>query len=301
LQGAPFIAPGSNALAMQSQQTHSGNGLLAEIVAAKRAEVAERRASVPEAELARRAEWRQPRGFSAALARPGRAIIAEMKRASPSRGLMRPDYHPAEIARSYEAAGARALSVLTDGPFFCGSLAHLGEARSAVGLPVLRKDFIIDPYQVTETAAAGADAVLLIVAALDDRLLRDLYGRTADCGLDALVEVHSEEEASRAAALGARLIGVNNRNLSTLRVDIETSIRLRDRLPAGTLAVSESGLRTSADLDRLEIAGYKAFLIGERFMTAPDPGAGLRDLLSATDSREGTANERNPDGYPSGC
>lgn len=264
---------------MQPQQTHSGDGLLAEILAAKRVEVGARRAAVPESELAREAARHQPRGFTAALARPGRAVIAEMKAASPSRGPMRGDYRPAEIARGYEAAGARALSVLTDAPYFHGSREHLREARAAVRLPVLRKDFIIDPYQVTESAAAGADAVLLIVAALDDGLLRRLYAQISDYGMDALVEVHCEEEANRAAALGARLIGVNNRNLSTLRVDLETSLRLRPRLPADCLCVSESGLRTSADLDRLEAAGYKAFLIGERFMTAADPGAALRELL----------------------
>jgi len=264
---------------MQPQQTHPGSGLLAEIVAAKRAEVARRRAATPEAELARRAERHQPRGFAAALARPGRAIIAEMKQASPSRGTLRTGYHPTDIARGYEAAGARALSVLTDAPYFQGSLEHLREARAAVNLPVLRKDFIVDPYQVTESAAAGADAALLIVAALEDALLRELYARIADHGMDALVEVHSQEEAGRAAALGARLVGVNNRDLSTLRVDVETSIRLRPYLPPEALAVSESGLRTPADLDRLEAAGYRAFLIGERFITAADPGAALREFL----------------------
>ncbi len=264
---------------MQPQLRHPGSDLLAEIVAAKRAEVAARRTAAPEAELARQAERHQPRGFAAALARPGRAIIAEMKQASPSRGVLRIEYYPAAMARGYEAAGARALSVLTDAPYFHGSLEHLREARAAVQLPVLRKDFIIDPYQVTESAAAGADAALLIVAALDDGLLRELFARIADHGMDALVEVHSEEEAERATALGAPLVGVNNRNLSTLRVDIETSIRLRPYLPPGVLAVSESGLRAPADLDRLEAAGYRGFLIGERFITAPDPGAALRNML----------------------
>lgn len=270
---------------MRSERQSSGPDLLAEIVAAKRAEVAERRARVAESELARQAERRQPRGFAAALARPGRAIIAEMKQASPSRGLLRLDYRPAELARGYQAAGARALSVLTDGPYFGGSLQHLAAARAAVGLAVLRKDFIVDPYQVTESAAAGADALLLILAALDDPALRQLFARAADCGLDALVEVHSEEEVDRAAALGARLVGVNNRDLSTLLVDVETSIRLRPRLPADVLAVSESGLRSRHDLERLEAAGYQAFLIGEHFMASPDPGAALREFLG--DSAEG--------------
>lgn len=187
---------------MQPQQTHSGDGLLAEILAAKRVEVGARRAAVPESELAREAARHQPRGFTAALARPGRAVIAEMKAASPSRGPMRGDYRPAEIARGYEAAGARALSVLTDAPYFHGSREHLREARAAVRLPVLRKDFIIDPYQVTESAAAGADAVLLIVAALDDGLLRRLYAQISDYGMDALVEVHCEEEAGPGRGVG---------------------------------------------------------------------------------------------------
>ncbi len=257
----------------------SGPGLLAEILAAKRAEVAERRARVPEAELARQARQHVRRLFAPALVRRGRAIIAELKQASPSRGVLRADYRPAEIARSYEAAGAQALSVLTDGPYFQGSLDHLREAREATNLPVLRKDFLVDSYQVAESAAAGADAVLLIVAAVDDTVLRALLDRAMALGLDALVEVHTEEEVDRATALGARFIGVNNRNLSTLAVDMETSLRLRPRLPPGVLAVSESGLRSPEELARLEAAGFRAFLIGEQFMTAPDPGAALRALL----------------------
>ena len=268
---------------MHTVATNYGSGahLLAEIVAAKRAEVAERRARVSEAELERQAQRtvaaRRP--FASALVRSGRAIIAEMKQASPSGGLLQPDYRPAEIARAYEAAGARALSVLTDGPYFRGSLNHLKEARQATGLTVLRKDFLVDPYQVVESAAAGADAVLLIVAVLDAGALHELLHRVTELGLDALVEVHTEEEADRATALGAKLIGVNNRNLSTLAVDVETSLRLRPRLPADAIPVSESGLRSREDLDRLEAAGYRAFLIGERLLTAPEPGAALRALL----------------------
>lgn len=253
--------------------------LLAEIVAAKRAEVEQRRREASETELARAAARHQPRGFTRALEREGRSIIAEMKQASPSRGLMRADYRPAEIARSYEAAGACALSVLTDGPYFRGSLEHLAVARRACTLPVLRKDFLVDGYQVLESAAAGADAVLLIVAALDDGTLVELLRRARDCGLDALVEVHSDEELARADAAGARLIGVNNRNLATLEVSVETSLRLAPLLPDGVLAVSESGLKSAADLARLERAGYRAFLIGEYFMTAPDPGAALHQFL----------------------
>lgn len=259
----------------------SGSDLLAEIVATKRAEVAERRARVPEAELERQAQQAAAdrRPFGGALVGSGRAIIAELKQASPSAGLLQPDYRPAEIARAYDAAGARALSVLTDEPYFRGSLDHLREARRATRLPVLRKDYLVDPYQVVESAAAGSDAVLLIVAALDDGVLRSLSCRATELGLDALVEVHTEEEADRAAALGAKLIGVNNRNLSTLAVDVETSLRLRPRLPPDTIAVSESGLRSRHDLDRLEAAGYRAFLIGEQLLTAAEPGAALRALL----------------------
>lgn len=258
----------------------SGPDLLARIVAGKRAEAAERRARVPESGLEREARDHVRRPFAPALVRAGRAIIAEMKQASPSAGLLRADYRPGEIARSYEAAGARALSVLTDGPHFRGSLDHLREAREATRLPVLRKDFLVDPYQVTESAAAGADAVLLIVAVLDDDLLRELYCRAAEFGMDALVEVHTEEEADRATALGAYVIGVNNRDLSTLSVDIETSLKLRSRLPPRAIPVSESGSRSREDLARLEAAGYRAFLIGAQFMSAADPGAALRSLLA---------------------
>jgi indole-3-glycerol phosphate synthase len=254
-------------------------GLLAEIVAAKRGEVAERRARIPEERLIEQAGGRVARPFAGALAAEGRAIIAEMKRKSPSRGILRGDYRPAEIARCYEAAGARALSVLTDSSYFGGSHDHLREARQAVRLPVLMKDFIVEPYQVAEAAAAGADAILLIVAALDDAMLRALLERAAGFGLEALVEVHCEEELERAAALGTPLIGINNRDLVTLKVDVETSLRLAGRLPRKALAVSESGLRSAQDLARLEAAGYRAFLIGERFMSAADPGAALRELL----------------------
>lgn len=267
-----------------SGDTRSGagparKGLLAEIIAVKQAEVAERRRQVPQRELIEQARRRIPRRFAAALSVGGRAVIAELKCKSPSRGILRKDYQPAGIAAGYEAAGARALSVLTDGPYFGGTLGDLRQARAATRLPVLRKDFIVDEYQVAEAAAAGADALLLIVAALSDGQLRLLFDRAAEFGLDALVEVHCEEELERAAALGAQLIGVNNRDLATLAVSIETSLRLAPRLPAGALAVSESGLRSRQDLERLEAVGYRAFLVGERFMAAPDPGAALRQML----------------------
>lgn len=259
--------------------TGSDVDLLSRILTAKREEVRRQQHAIPLEELEREARRQERRPFAPALVRAGRAVIAEMKKASPSRGVMRESYSPADIARVYEAAGARALSVLTDEKHFAGSLDHLRQARTASRLPVLRKDFIIDEYQVVESAAAGADAILLIVAALDDATLQRLLQRTLALGMDALVEVHTEEEAARAAALRARLIGVNNRNLSTLSVDITTSVKLRAQLPAGAILVSESGLRSRADLDRLEAAGYRAFLIGEQFMTSADPGSALRELL----------------------
>ncbi len=266
---------------MSGVATHSSasSDLLARIVADKYDEVAERRARVSEAELEAQVRDQVRRPFAPMLVRHGRAIIAEMKQSSPSRGRLHDNHSPANLARAYESGGARALSILTDAKRFGGTLAHLSEAREAVRLPVLRKDFLVDPYQVTESAAAGADAVLLIVAAVDDGRLRTLYSRAMELGLDALVEVHSEEDVDRASALGARLIGVNNRNLSTLSVDLETSLRLRARLPSRAIVVSESGLRSTEDLARLEAAGYRAFLIGEQLMTAADPGLALRALL----------------------
>ena len=195
---------------------------------------------------------------------PGLHIIAELKKASPSRGLLRPDYRCRELAQGYEAAGAAALSVLTEGRFFQGSLTDLIDARDAVGLPVLRKDFIFDIYQVYESAAANADALLVIVAAVPDEALRDLIDVCGRLQLAALVEVHTEEEIGRAVNAGAGIIGVNNRDLKTFEVALETSLHLRGRIPPNCLAVSESGIRTAADLLRLQRAGYDAVLIGER-------------------------------------
>ncbi len=264
-----------------SVATKSGTGsdLLADIVAGKREEVAQRRARVPEQQLECEARRQVRRPFAPALVRAGRSIIAEMKQASPSRGRLRDDYSPQAMAKAFEEAGARALSVLTDGPHFQGTLEHLREARQAARLPVLRKDFIVDPYQVTESAAAGADAVLLIVAAVNDATLQALYARAMGLGMDALVEVHTEEDVDRASALGARLIGVNNRNLATMAVDVETSLRLRERLPSRAITVSESGLGSREELARLEAAGYRAFLIGEQLMSSAEPGSALRALL----------------------
>lgn len=220
------------------------------------------------------------RPFAEALARPGTiAVIAEHKRRSPSRGAIREDLAPADVARSYEAAGATALSVLTDEPFFGGRLTHLTEARSVTRLPVLRKDFILEPWQIWEARAAGADAVLLIVAALEDVGLRDLVGEARATGVDALVEVHERSELQRALAAGARLVGVNNRDLRTLAVSLETSLSLAPLIPDDVVAVAESGIRSGSDLRRLRGAGFDACLVGEQLMRAPDPGAALRQLL----------------------
>jgi len=224
------------------------------------------------------------RPFAGALARPGRtSVIAEHKRRSPSRGAIREDLAPADIARRYEAAGAAALSVLTDGPFFGGQLGHLTEARSATRLPVLRKDFILDPWQIWEARAEGADAVLLIVAALGEAELRELLAEARATGLDALVEVHDRAELERSLIAGARLVGVNNRDLRTLTVSLETSLALGDAIPDDVVAVSESGIRSGSDLKRLRDAGFDACLVGEHLMAAPDPGAALRELLAAAD------------------
>ena len=281
-----------------------GPDLLATILAATRRMVRDRRRAVPESVLAARV----PAGldgkarFEAALSAPGRPnVIAECKRRSPSRGILRRDYRPGAIAAAYERNGAAAVSVLTEPTFFDGALDHLRAVRAAVGIPVLRKDFIVDPYQLLEAAAAGADAVLLIAAALDDADLGALHARAAGLGLGVLVEVHDADELDRAARAGAAVVGVNNRNLRTLAVDVEASHRLAARMPEGAIGVAESGLRTSADLARLGAAGYSAFLIGETFMTARDPGAALRDLLagaSAADVVRAAAGSPPPGGRP---
>jgi indole-3-glycerol phosphate synthase len=211
-------------------------------------------------------------------------VIAECKRRSPSRGVLRAAYDPVSLASGYASAGAAAISVLTDPMFFDGSLDHLAAVREAVTLPLLRKDFVVDEYQLLETVAAGADAVLLIVAALTDDELRRLHRDAGSLGLAALVEVHTEDELDRALSAGAAIVGVNNRNLRTLDVDVELSARIAPRLPASVVAVSESGLKTPADLARLHALGYRAFLMGERFMTAPDPGAALARLLGEAQS-----------------
>jgi indole-3-glycerol phosphate synthase len=256
--------------------------LLETILAATRRIVEVRSDRETQADLARRADARpaRPGCFRAALARRDRVnIIAECKRRSPSRGVLRADYDAVAIATSYARGGAAAISVLTEPTFFDGSLADLSGVRQAVETPLLRKDFIVTEYQLFEARAAGADAVLLIVAALSLRALQTLAGRAASLGLDVLVEVHDAQELRVAIDAGAKIVGVNNRNLRTLAVDVRASDDLMAGIPAGVLAVSESGLKTAADLQHLRAAGYSAFLIGERFMLADDPEAAVRQLL----------------------
>ena len=258
--------------------------LLATIVAGTRRITASRRAIEPLDALERRASALSPRGglFESRLRRPdGFNVIAECKRRSPSRGVLAAEYDPVRIARAYAGGGAAAISVLTEPTFFDGMLAHLQGVRAAVDVPLLRKDFVVDEYQLFEARANGADAVLLIVAALEQAALVSLQARAWQLGLATLVEVHDREELSRAADSGARVIGVNNRNLRTLKVDVKASDDLAARMPKGVVAVSESGLQSRADLERLAAAGYGAFLIGERFMTDPDPAAAIRLLIGA--------------------
>lgn len=258
---------------------------LAEICETKRAHVARRKTELSHADInARIAAQTPPRGFAAAIAktaRTGPAIIAEIKRASPSKGLIRADFDPVAIARDYEEAGAACLSVLTDRDYFQGDDAFLGSARDATSLPVLRKDFMIDLWQIAESRALGADAVLLILAAIDDTLAADMAAAAVDLGMDVLIEVHDEAELDRAAALGARLIGINNRDLASFATDLAVSERLAARAPAGCTLVSESGIATRADLDRLARHGISAFLIGESLMRQDDVAAALRDLIAA--------------------
>jgi indole-3-glycerol phosphate synthase len=257
--------------------------LLRTIVAATERIVHIRREIEPIGDVERRAAAASPRGplFESALATAGRVnVIAECKRRSPSRGVLAPTYDPVAIARQYEAGGAAAISVLTEPTFFDGALEHLTAVRAAVAVPLLRKDFIVDDYQLFEARAAGADAILLIVAALEQGALGRLQQRAAELGLAALVEVHNDEELVRALDSGARLIGVNNRNLRTLAVDVDASYRLAGQIPANVVAVSESGLQSRADLEKLAASGYRAFLIGERFMTDSNPAAAIRDLIA---------------------
>jgi indole-3-glycerol phosphate synthase len=254
--------------------------ILDDIVRAKREEIAEHRRKRPLEALTDDALYRAPRrGFGAALAAPGRAIIAEVKKASPSRGVIRADFDPVKIARAYAGAGARAISVLTDAPFFQGSLAYLEAIRHVVEVPLLRKDFVIDPYQIHEARAFGADAVLLICALLEGERLGELHQLARSIGLDALVEVHSRAELERASQCGTRLVGINNRDLRTFVTRLEVAETLAPLVPSTAIVVAESGFKTVADLERLEVAGVRAFLIGETLMAAADPEAALRGLL----------------------
>jgi indole-3-glycerol phosphate synthase len=258
--------------------------ILDRILARKVEEITERSARISLSELAGRvAGLPDTRGFTAAIEAKLdaglAAVIAEVKKASPSKGLIRANFDPAAIARSYEAGGAACLSVLTDADFFQGCEGFLQEARAACSLPVLRKDFIIDPYQVYEARVMGADCILLIVAALDDTALMDLSLIAAELDLDVLVEVHDETELERALHLPAPLIGVNNRNLRTFETSLETTLRLHELVDIDRVLVAESGIHTPAHVQRLRAAGVHTFLIGEAFMRAEDPGAELRRLF----------------------
>jgi indole-3-glycerol phosphate synthase len=254
--------------------------ILDEIVRFRRDDVARAIRDTPLKELEQSPTYATPRrGFAQALRRGGVAIIAEVKKASPSRGVIRPEFDPVAIARAYEHAGAIAVSVLTEERFFQGHLDHLGQVRRAVNLPILRKDFLIDPYQVIEARAWGADAVLFIVAILGDPQLDEMLAAAREQGVDALVEIHDERELERALTSGAEIIGINNRDLRTFVTTLETAERLRPLVPASAVPVAESGISSPADIVRLRRAGFDAFLIGECLMRAPDPGMKLRELL----------------------
>jgi indole-3-glycerol phosphate synthase len=269
-----------------SAQANTGT-VLDRILEARRAEVDHRKRVLPETALKYGVKAATPlRDFSAALCRDALNVLAELKPASPSRGVLRDPFDPVALAQSLESAGASALSVLTEGEFFRGSLKNLRDARKSVQLPVLRKDFIFDRWQVWETRANDADSFLLIVATLADAFLRDLIALGRELGMEPLVEVHTGEELDRALAAGARILGVNNRDLKTLTVRVETSFELIGRIPEDCLAISESGLRTHEDLTKLRAAGFDAFLIGEHLMLSPDPAAALAALLGVAPKKE---------------
>ena len=262
------------------------NDVLRKILQRKAEEVATRSAAVPLDEVKARAADAPPtRGFADAIharvAAGQAAVIAELKKASPSRGVIRADFDPAAIARSYEAGGATCLSVLTDVDFFQGSDAYLQQARAACALPVLRKDFTVDAYQVHEARALGADCILLVVAALEDRPLAELALLAQDLGMDVLVEVHDLDELERALQVPAPLLGINNRDLRTFDVSLETTLALKDAVPRDRILVTESGILAPADVARMRTAGVDAFLVGEAFMREADPGAALRRLFAS--------------------
>ena len=259
--------------------------ILERIVAVKREEIAAARKQRSLASLRAEAETRRDvRGFEAALgaklAAGKAAVIAEVKKASPSKGVLREEFVPAEIAASYERGGAACLSVLTDAQFFQGSTAHLQQARGACALPVLRKDFIVDAYQVFEACAMGADCILLIAACLDDALMKDLEAQAHSLDMAVLVEVHDAPELDRALRLKTPLVGINNRNLRSFEVSLETTLALLPQVPRDRLLVTESGILAPADVQRMRAAGVNAFLVGEAFMRAPDPGAALAGLFA---------------------
>jgi indole-3-glycerol phosphate synthase len=267
---------------VSSLETNAGT-VLSRIVEARRVEVARRQRIMPETMLrivVQKAD--PPRDFAGALCRDRINVIAELKKASPSAGLLREAFDPVSLARGFEQAGAAALSVLTEEESFQGALAHLRDARASVAIPVLRKDFIVEPWQVWEARAANADSFLLIVAALPPEALTALLALGRQLGMEPLVEVHTAAELDQALEAGARIIGVNNRDLHTLEVRVETSFDLIAAIPDDCIAVAESGLRAADDLTRLRAAGFDAFLIGERLMRESDPGAGLRDLLGVS-------------------
>ena len=263
----------------------TSSGILAEIVSQKQQEVAELHPRA--ADLERLAHERKiaPRPFAERLKKQSPAIIAEIKKASPSKGLLQANFHPAEIAHQYEQGGAACLSVLTDKHYFQGSLHDLEAARAATQMPVLRKDFTIDRLQIFEAAAHGADAILLIAAILDVSELETFRLLANKLGMAALVEVHNHDELSKAADSGAAIIGVNNRNLDTFEVSLDTSLRLSYLMPAGVTRVTESGIFTRADIETLHAAGFHAFLIGESLMKANDPAGALRALLGTNHDR----------------
>ncbi len=255
--------------------------ILDKIVAGKREEIVRAKAATPEDVLREQAAAApSPRDFYAALAVPGPVrLIAEVKKASPSKGVIRADFHPVEIARTYQSHGAACISVLTDGPHFQGSLDYLTRVREAVDLPVLRKDFIIDPYQVVEARAAGADAVLLIAECLDDALLKQLHDAIIELGMTPLVELFEPSNLSRVLQIGAQLVGINNRDLRTFETDLGHTLRLRRQIPNDRIVVGESGIRTRKDVEQLEAAGVGAMLVGESLMANPDIGAAVDELL----------------------
>jgi indole-3-glycerol phosphate synthase len=273
--------------------------LLETIVAATRRTIEIRENELSLAALAERAEAvpsRAGRLHAALSGSDGYHVIAECKRRSPSRGVLRASYDPAAIAAGYARAGAAAISVLTEPTFFDGSLDHFRDVRAVVDVPLLRKDFIVSEYQLLEAKLAGADAVLLIVAALRPAQLKVLHDHARRHGLDVLVEAHDATELSIAIDAGARIVGVNNRNLRTLQVDVRASEILIGRIPSDIVAVAESGLKTSDDLVRLKALGYRAFLIGERFMTAAEPGEQLRELLASAAETEDTKAMKDAEG-----